>query len=60
MFNNLPKPGQLPEPASEYRGASADLAQLFASYLESGFTREEALELVKVMLQECIRRNLSD
>lgn len=56
MFNILPNPGHLPEPSAEHRSSAANLAQSFAGYIEVGFTREEALELVKTTLQEVIRR----
>ena len=56
MFSSLPKPGNLPEPSAEHRGSAANLAQAFAGYIEVGFTRDEALELVKTTLQEVIRR----
>lgn len=52
MFNNLPSPGHLPEPTADIRGAAHKLAQIMSAYMESGFTREEAFELVsRVMIE---------
>lgn len=55
MFNNLPTPGQLPEPNADIRGAAHNLAQIMSAYMESGFTREEAFELVSSVMIEHAR-----
>lgn len=55
MFNNLPSPGHLPEPKADIRGAAHKLAQIMSAYMESGFTREEAFELVSRVMVEHTR-----
>lgn len=38
-------------PISELAAAAAQLHELFTAYVESGFTREEALELIKAIIK---------
>lgn len=37
-------------PISELAAAAAQMHELFTSYIEAGFTREEALDLIKTLL----------
>ncbi|KXB52749.1 hypothetical protein [Corynebacterium sp. DNF00584] len=48
-------PGQLPEADGEARRQAAGLAAVFGAYVDAGFTRAEALQIIIAILTEKIR-----
>lgn len=48
------------EPSADKRTAAREMHEMFAAYLNAGFSRREAMELTKVMLVNAINNNATN